>query len=114
MRALSVIELPCFQGLGAGRRPPRGKRRGNGVLSLADAGGGVYKLERRGPSGQVNPPKPAFKAVKTGVSSRPGEVRKPPAMQVVTKGWWTLREKRKSAETLEQEDREQQLQASGQ
>lgn len=32
------------------------------------------------------------------------EVR-PPDMQVITKGWWTLRKERQSMETLETEDR---------
>ena len=30
--------------------------------------------------------------------------RKPPQMQVVTKGWWTLREERASADALARED----------
>jgi len=32
--------------------------------------------------------------------------REPPAMQVVTKGWWTLREERMPVATLEAEDRD--------
>jgi hypothetical protein len=39
------------------------------------------------------------------------EDRPPPPMQVVTKGWWTLREDRAPVEELEQEDREEQRQA---
>ncbi len=30
-----------------------------------------------------------------------------PDMQVVTKGWWTLREERRPVEELEEEDRDQ-------
>jgi len=32
-------------------------------------------------------------------------VRTPPPMRVVTKGWWTLKERRESAENLERQDR---------
>lgn len=39
------------------------------------------------------------------------ENRHPPPMQVVTKGWWTLKEERVPVEELEQEDREEQRQA---
>jgi len=34
-----------------------------------------------------------------------GESRKVPDMQVVTKGWWTLREQRRPVEELERQDR---------
>lgn len=36
--------------------------------------------------------------------------RKVPDMQVVTKGWWTLREERQSVEELEKEDRNERKQ----
>jgi hypothetical protein len=35
----------------------------------------------------------------------PTDKRRAPDMQVVTKGWWTLREERRPVEALEQEDR---------
>jgi hypothetical protein len=39
------------------------------------------------------------------------EDRHAPPMQVVTKGWWTLREERAPVEELEQEDRNERYQA---
>lgn len=39
------------------------------------------------------------------------EERRAPEMQVITKGWWTLREERAPVEELEQEDRDEQRQA---
>jgi hypothetical protein len=35
------------------------------------------------------------------------EKRRPPEMQVVTKGWWTLKEERAAVEELEKEDRDE-------
>jgi hypothetical protein len=37
--------------------------------------------------------------------------RRPPEMQVITKGWWTLKEERAPMEDLEQEDRDERQQA---
>lgn len=39
------------------------------------------------------------------------EDRQPPDMQVITKGWWRLKEERASVEALEQEDRNEREQA---
>ncbi len=56
---------------------------------------------------------PASKTVSTaqlGDQSAAAQ-RRVPDMQVVTKGWWTLRQERQPVEALEQQDRAERKQA---
>ena len=47
----------------------------------------------------------------THKAARPRGGRPAPAMQVITKGWWTLREERAPVEELEREDRDERKRA---
>lgn len=54
----------------------------------------------------LSPDRPALRPGQQRSVATPG-VRVPPDMQVVTKGWWTLREERRPVEELEQADRDE-------
>ena len=50
---------------------------------------------------------PTDRAGERGASGQPGAGRPMPLMQVVTKGWWTLRHESASVEELRKEDRDE-------
>jgi len=52
---------------------------------------------------------PGHRAAGAEISGRRTD-RHVPDMQVVTKGWWTLREERRPVEELEKEDRDERKQ----
>jgi hypothetical protein len=59
-----------------------------------------------------NPSPPQHPPEAQGITRQGKRARRlvpaPPPMQVVTKGWWVLRDEQASVDELEREDREQQ------
>jgi hypothetical protein len=79
---------------------------------------GIY--EQVGPHGRTGSQISVLSGRPLPVTPEPGnewelisarEDRHPPPMQVVTKGWWTLKEERAPVEELEKEDRNERRQA---